>query len=40
MAATLEMPYAPPKAATDPESVRGYGAAILRAWNRTVFAGD
>jgi hypothetical protein len=39
MAATLEVPFAPPRAVMDPQSVRSYGAAILRAWNRMMFAG-
>ena len=39
MAATLEFPYAPPKAVMDPASVRNYGAAIFRAWNQLTFAG-
>jgi len=38
MAATLEFPYAPPKAVMDPDSVRTYGAAVLRAWSAVKFA--
>ncbi|HUE72280.1 MAG TPA: M14 family zinc carboxypeptidase [Pirellulaceae bacterium] len=37
MAATFEFPFAPPGKATDPESCRQYGRAMLRAWNATHF---
>ncbi|MEO6812061.1 MAG: M14 family zinc carboxypeptidase [Isosphaeraceae bacterium] len=40
MAATLEMPFAPPGKATDPASCRGYGEVILRAWVNTHFKGE
>ncbi|MBT4863918.1 MAG: hypothetical protein HON53_02195 [Planctomycetaceae bacterium] len=37
MAATLEIPFAPPKKATDPASCRKYGQVILGAWVNTHF---
>ena len=37
MAATLEIPFAPPGKATDPSSCRQYGQVILRAWDKTQF---
>lgn len=37
MAATLEIPFAPPGKATDPESCRRYGGIILDAWVNTHF---
>lgn len=37
MAATLEMPFAPPGKATDPASCRRYGQVILGAWVNTHF---
>jgi hypothetical protein len=37
MAATLEMPFAPPGKATDPASCRKYGQVILGAWVNTHF---
>jgi hypothetical protein len=37
MAATLEIPFAPPGRATDPASCRDYGRKILEAWVRTEF---
>ena len=37
MAATLEIPFAPPGKATDPTSCRGYGQVILGAWVNTHF---
>jgi hypothetical protein len=37
MAATLEIPFAPPKRATDPASCRKYGQVILGAWVNTHF---
>jgi hypothetical protein len=37
MAATLEMPFAPPGKATDPTSCRKYGQVILNAWVNTHF---
>lgn len=39
VSATLEIPYAPRGAAMGPDSVRSYGAAILRAWNAMEFTG-
>lgn len=41
MAATIEVPFAPPGKATDPESCRGYGKIMLEAWGNTHFlSGD
>lgn len=42
MAATLEIPFAPPGKATDPVSCRKYGEVVLEAWVQTHFlsAGD
>jgi hypothetical protein len=41
MAATIEVPFAPPGKATDPESCRGYGKIMLEAWVSTHFlSGD
>ncbi len=40
MAATLEIPFAPPGRAADLQSVREYGRAVLRAWVQTEFVGD
>jgi hypothetical protein len=37
MAATLEIPFAPPGKATDPESCRKYGQVVLDAWVQTHF---
>lgn len=37
MAATLEIPFAPPGKATDANSCREYGQAILKAWVNTHF---
>lgn len=37
MAATLEIPFAPPGKATDPSSCRDYGQVMLRAWVNTHF---
>lgn len=37
MAATLEIPFAPPGRATDPTSCRNYGKVMLQAWNNTHF---
>jgi Zinc carboxypeptidase len=37
MAATLEIPFAPPGKATDPAACRQYGRAILQAWVNTHF---
>ena len=37
MAATLEIPFAPPGKATDPASCRKYGQTILAAWVNTHF---
>jgi hypothetical protein len=37
MAATLEIPFAPPGKATDPTSCRKYGKTILEAWANTHF---
>ncbi len=37
MAATLEIPFAPPGKQTDPASCRKYGQAILAAWVATHF---
>ncbi|HIF34348.1 MAG TPA: hypothetical protein EYQ75_22400 [Planctomycetaceae bacterium] len=37
MAATLEIPFAPPGRATDPTSCRRYGQVILAAWVNTHF---
>jgi hypothetical protein len=37
MAATIEIPFAPPGKATDPESCRSYGKIILEAWSNTHF---
>lgn len=37
MAATLEIPFAPPGKATDPSSCRNYGQVILGAWENTHF---
>ena len=37
MAATLEIPFAPPGKATDPASCRRYGKVILDAWVNTHF---
>jgi hypothetical protein len=37
MAATLEIPFAPPGKATDPDSCRKYGQTILAAWVNTHF---
>jgi len=37
MAATLEMPFAPPGKLTDPASCRKYGQVILGAWVNTHF---
>ena len=37
MAATLEIPFAPPGKATDPASCRSYGRVMLQAWNNTHF---
>ena len=37
MAATLETPFAPAGKRMDPDSVRSYGTAVLRAWNGTAF---
>lgn len=37
MAATLEIPFAPPGKATDPASCRKYGQTILAAWVSTHF---
>ncbi|MEO8494226.1 MAG: M14 family zinc carboxypeptidase [Planctomycetota bacterium] len=37
MAATLEIPFAPPGKATDPASCRQYGQVILQAWVNTHF---
>jgi hypothetical protein len=39
MAATLEIPFAPPGKLTDPASCRGYGRVILGAWTNTHFQG-
>lgn len=39
MAATLEIPFAPPGKAADPASLRKYGRTILRAWVDTRFLG-
>jgi len=40
MAATLEIPFAPPGKATDPASSRRYGQVILGAWVQTHFIGS
>lgn len=37
MAATIEIPFAPPGKATDPESCRSYGKVMLEAWVNTHF---
>jgi hypothetical protein len=37
MAATIEIPFAPPGKATDPESCRSYGKVMLEAWVTTHF---
>ena len=37
LAATIEIPFAPPGKATDPESCRSYGKAMLEAWVQTHF---
>ncbi|MFP6763553.1 MAG: M14 family zinc carboxypeptidase [Planctomycetaceae bacterium] len=37
LAATLEVPFAPPGKATSPEDCRGYGAVMLHAWVHTHF---
>jgi hypothetical protein len=37
MAATIEIPFAPPGKATDPESCRNYGKIMLEAWVNTHF---
>ena len=37
MAATLEIPFAPPGKATDPSSCRKYGQVMLQAWVNTHF---
>ncbi len=37
MAATLEMPFAPPGKLTDPKSCREYGKVLLQAWVNTRF---
>jgi hypothetical protein len=37
MAATLEVPFAPPGKATDPASCREYGRIILQAWVHSQF---
>jgi hypothetical protein len=39
MAATLEIPFAPPGKAMDPSSCRQYGEIILGAWINTHFRG-
>ncbi len=38
MAATLEIPFAPPGKSTDPASCRNYGQTILAAWVNTHFS--
>ncbi len=40
MAATLEIPFAPPGNATDPASCRRYGRTILQAFVRTLFVSE
>jgi hypothetical protein len=40
MAATIEIPFAPPGKATDAESCRNYGKVMLEAWNNTHFLPD
>ena len=40
MAATIEIPFAPPGKKTDPESLREYGKVMLRAWVQTEFSAD
>jgi hypothetical protein len=40
MAATLEIPFAPPGKATDPSSCRKYGQVMLQAWVNTHFRAD
>lgn len=37
MAATLEIPFAPPGTATDAKSCRQYGEVMLKAWVNTHF---
>ena len=37
MAATLEIPFAPPGKATDAASCRKYGEVVLHAWVNTHF---
>jgi hypothetical protein len=37
VAATIEIPFAPPGKATDPQSCRGYGKIMLEAWVSTHF---
>ena len=37
MAATLEIPFAPPGKATDPISCRSYGRVLLQAWTNAHF---
>lgn len=40
MAATLEIPFAPPGRTMDPGSLRKYGQTILHAWTNTHFLAD
>jgi len=40
MAATLEIPFAPPGKATDLSSCRKYGQVLLRAWVNTHFRAE
>jgi hypothetical protein len=40
MAATLEIPFAPPGKSTDPTSCRQYGQVVLKAWVDTHFRAD
>jgi len=40
MAATLEIPFAPPGKATDPASCRKYGQVMLQAWVNTHFRAE
>lgn len=40
MAATIEIPFAPPGKATDAESCRNYGKVMLEAWSNTHFLPD
>lgn len=40
MAATLEIPFAPPGKVMDPATLRKYGEVVLRAWTSTHFLAD